>query len=199
MLMAGALTAKSRAMAGKAVASTVASSWSMNMAAPTIKARVRKGGDGLAMPLGSLHPRPVQGDLAGDQACMAGGEALSKRSKQGMETMSIRLEQANRIIEAAFHKGADLKLKPLSVAVLDAGGHLIAFQRSDKASSFRLQIAMGKATGALGVGVSSRKIAEMAAERPSFVAALAQVAPQGVVPAAGGVIVLDDAGRVLCS
>jgi uncharacterized protein GlcG (DUF336 family) len=109
----------------------------------------------------------------------------------------ITLEQASTIIATAFAKGGALGLKPLSVAVLDAGGHLIAFQRSDKASSFRLQIAMGKATGALGVGVSSRKIAEMAAERPSFVAALAQVAPQGVVPAAGGVIVLDDAGTVL--
>src|SRR6185312_4102640 len=103
----------------------------------------------------------------------------------------ITLDQANRIIAAAFARGAELGLKPLSVAVLDPGGHLIAFQRADKASSWRAQIAAGKAAGALGLGVSSRKIGEMAAERPSFVAALGTAAPQGMIPAAGGIIVVD--------
>lgn len=109
----------------------------------------------------------------------------------------ISLDQANRIIEAAFEKGRDLKLKPLSVAVLDPGGHLIAFQRQDRASSMRFEIARGKAAGALALGVASRKIGEMAAERPSFVASLGALAPSGVVPAAGGVIVADGAGETL--
>ena len=108
----------------------------------------------------------------------------------------ITLEQANRIITAAFQKGAELKLKPLSVAVLDPGGHLIAFQRQDGASTLRFQIANGKASGALALGVSSRKIGEMAAERPSFVASLGSIAPQGVIPAAGGVIVMGEGGIV---
>jgi uncharacterized protein GlcG (DUF336 family) len=93
----------------------------------------------------------------------------------------ITLDQANRIIAVALAKGTDLKLKPLSVAVLDPGGHLIAFQRQDGASTLRLGIATGKAAGALALGVSSRKIAEMAAERPSFVAALGPMAPLGLV------------------
>jgi len=80
----------------------------------------------------------------------------------------IGLEQANKICAAAFTKGAELGLKPLSVAILDAGGHLVAFQRQDGGSTLRLQIAAGKAGGALGLGISSRKIAEMAAERPAF-------------------------------
>jgi uncharacterized protein GlcG (DUF336 family) len=108
----------------------------------------------------------------------------------------ITLEQANRIVTAAFQKGAELKLKPLSVVVLDPGGHLIAFQRQDGASLMRFQIASGKAAGALALGVSSRKIGEMAAERPSFVASLGPIAPQGVIPAAGGVIVMEG-GAVL--
>ena len=108
----------------------------------------------------------------------------------------ITLEQANRIITAAFQKGAESKLNPLSVAVLDPGGHLIAFQRQDGASTLRFQIANGKASGALALGVSSRKIGEMATERPSFVASLGSIAPQGVIPAAGGVIVLGDGGIV---
>ena len=109
----------------------------------------------------------------------------------------ISLDQANTIIAAALAKGAELALKPLSVAVLCPGGHLIAFQRQDGASSMRLQIACGKAGGALGLGLSSRKIADMAAERPSFIASLGPISQLGVIPAAGGVIVVDDAGRFL--
>ncbi|WP_380871699.1 hypothetical protein ACFB49_26510 [Sphingomonas sp. DBB INV C78] len=109
----------------------------------------------------------------------------------------ITLDQANRIIAAGFAKGSELGLKPLSIAVLDAGGHLLAFQRQDGASTLRPQIACAKAGGALGLGVSSRKIGDMAADRPTFVAALGPIAPHGVLPAAGGVIVVDDAGLAI--
>ncbi len=109
----------------------------------------------------------------------------------------IDLDQANRIIQGAFTKGASLKLKPLSVAVLDPGGHLIAFQRQDNASTLRFGIASGKAAGALAIGVSSRKLAEMAAERPGFVGSLGAIALQGLIPAAGGVIAVDASGQIL--
>lgn len=101
----------------------------------------------------------------------------------------ISLDQANRIVTAALAKGRELGLKPLCVAVLDGGGHLIAMQREDGASTLRPQIAIGKAAGSLGLGISSRKIGDMAAERPTFVATLASLAPQGLIPAAGGLIV----------
>src|SRR5688572_25435023 len=102
----------------------------------------------------------------------------------------ITLDQANAIVTAALAKGRELALKPLSVAVLDAGGYLIAFQRQDGSSTLRPQIATAKASGALALGISSRKIADLAAERPNFVAALGSIAPHGVMPAAGGVIVV---------
>ena len=110
---------------------------------------------------------------------------------------AITLDQANTIITAAFAKGRELGLKPLSVAVLDPGGHLIAFQRADGASTLRPQIAVGKASGALGLGVSSRTIGEMAADRPTFVASLGPVSQAGIIPAAGGVIVSDGAGNTV--
>ena len=109
----------------------------------------------------------------------------------------ISIEQARTIIAKAFAEGAALKLKPLSVAVLDPGGHLIAFERQDGASTLRHGIATGKAAGALALGVSSRKIGEMAAERPSFVGALGAIAPAGVIPAAGGLILVDDQDQPL--
>ena len=107
----------------------------------------------------------------------------------------ISLEQANSIISAAFAHGRTMGLKkPLSVAVVDAVGHVLAFQRQDGASPLRVQIAMATACGALGLGVSSRKIAEMAVERPTFIASLGPISQAGVVPAAGGVIVTDAQG-----
>ena len=109
----------------------------------------------------------------------------------------ITLDQANTIIAAAFAKGKELGLKPLSVVVVDAGGHVQAFQRADGTSNMRLQIATGKAAGALALGVSSRKIGEMAAERPVFVGALASIPAHGIVPAAGGIIVKGGDGRAI--
>jgi uncharacterized protein GlcG (DUF336 family) len=109
----------------------------------------------------------------------------------------ITLAQANQIVEGAFAKAQELGLKPLGVVVLDAGGHLIAFQRQDGASTGRLQLATGKAAGALFLGISSRKIGDMVADRPIFVASLGPIAPAGVVPAAGGVIVVDSEGATI--
>lgn len=106
----------------------------------------------------------------------------------------ITLVQANAIIEASFAKGRELGLKPLATVVVDAGGHDIAVQRQDGASILRPQIARAKASGALGLGVSSRKISDIAAERPTFVATLGVIAPLGALPAAGGLIVVDADG-----
>lgn len=104
----------------------------------------------------------------------------------------VSLALANAIIDGAFAKGAELGLQPLSVIVLDAGGHPIAFRRQDGASSLRFAIAAGKAGGALSLGVSSRKVADMAAERPTFVTSLSALSPYGMIPAAGGTIIVND-------
>ena len=109
----------------------------------------------------------------------------------------LTLAQANGLIDAAFAKGAELGLKPLTVAVLDPGGYLIAAQRADGASNVRVKLAQGKAAGALALGVSSRTIGTMAEERPHFVASVRELGEGGMVPAAGGVIVCDEAGTVL--
>ncbi|MCW2383402.1 MULTISPECIES: GlcG/HbpS family heme-binding protein [unclassified Sphingobium] len=106
----------------------------------------------------------------------------------------ISLQQANAVIEGVLAKAQAAGLKPLSAAVVDAGGHLIAFQRGDGASFARAQVATGKAAGALAMGVSSRKLGDMAQERPWFIGAFAASAPHAVIPAAGGVIIVDDEG-----
>ena len=106
--------------------------------------------------------------------------------------MSITLEQANTAVAAALAKASEMKLKPLTVAVLDAGGHLVALQRQDGSSILRPEIAIGKAASSLALGLSSRKIAEMAADRPSFVASLGPLSRQGIIPAAGGLLIFGE-------
>ncbi|MET0588177.1 MAG: heme-binding protein [Novosphingobium sp.] len=107
---------------------------------------------------------------------------------------SLTLSQAQTIATEALRKGRELTLKPLTVAVLDAGGHAIVLLREDSASNLRPEIATGKASGALALGISSRKIAEMALDRPTFVGSLSGISAGGIIPAAGGVIILDAAG-----
>ena len=107
----------------------------------------------------------------------------------------ITLEQANAVIDGVLAKGQQADLKPLAVAVVDPAGQLIAFQRSNGSPNLRPAIAIGKAAGAVGLGMSSRRLGEMALDRPHFIAAISHLAPQGLVPVAGGVIMVDDASR----
>ncbi|UVK50205.1 heme-binding protein (plasmid) [Mesorhizobium sp. AR02] len=109
----------------------------------------------------------------------------------------LTLEVANSIISRACSTASGKGLKPLSVAVLDAGGHLVAFQKQDGASMLRFEIAFGKAYGALAVGFGSRWLDKASADRPHFVAGLTAISGGKIVPVPGGVLVRDEAGRLL--
>jgi uncharacterized protein GlcG (DUF336 family) len=114
--------------------------------------------------------------------------------------MSLTLQQATTIVEAALRAGRQTGCAPLAVAVLDAGGHLKAFAREDGAGIVRPQIAVGKAWGALGMGFGSRTLARRVAEQPqqqAFFGALNAMSEGRVVPAAGGVLIRDAGGGVL--
>ena len=110
---------------------------------------------------------------------------------------ALTLAMANAIIDSAFGKAAEMNLRPLGVSVLDAGGHLVAFQRQDGASLLRPQMSAGKALGALAVGMGSRRLESFATERPHLVSGISDVSGRGIVPVAGGVLIRDEAGAVL--
>ncbi|MEN3398104.1 heme-binding protein [Brucella melitensis] len=110
---------------------------------------------------------------------------------------SLTLERANAIIAGAFAKAEELKLKPLAVSVLDAGGHVKAFQRQDGASMLRFEIGSGKAYGALAVGTGSRWLNNQAKDRPHFLEGLSGVSGGRVVPVPGGVLIKDADGEIL--
>lgn len=110
---------------------------------------------------------------------------------------ALTLKVAVNLTGQTLAAGREISAAPLTVAVLDSGGHLIALQREDGASLLRPQIAIGKAWGAIALGKGSRLLASDAQQRPAFIAALNSLGQGSVVPAPGGVLIRDREGRVL--
>jgi uncharacterized protein GlcG (DUF336 family) len=110
---------------------------------------------------------------------------------------ALNLHTATTISNHALALGRELSAAPLTVAVLDAGGHLISLQREDGASLLRPQIAIAKAWGAVALGKGSRAIAADAQQRPAFIGALNNLADGNLVPAPGGVLIRDAQGEVI--
>lgn len=109
----------------------------------------------------------------------------------------LTLSTAETIISAAQEKAKELNLKPLTIVVLDAGGHAIALKRQDGSSIMRPQIATGKAVGALAVGTGTRWLNANAETRPHFVNALNGASGGTIIPVPGGVLVKNDEGETL--
>ncbi|HEX5842007.1 MAG TPA: heme-binding protein [Pseudomonas sp.] len=110
---------------------------------------------------------------------------------------TLNLSIATTISNRALAVGREIKAAPLTVVVLDAGGHMISLQREDGASLLRPQIAIGKAWGALALGKGSRLIAADAQQRPAFIGAVNNLADGNLVPAPGGVLIRDAQGAVI--
>ena len=103
----------------------------------------------------------------------------------------LTLRKAKIIIRKALEKGKELGFKPLSVAVLDAGGHLIAFERSDGAAPGRVAIATDKAYGAVMLGMAGRAQMARAEQQAYFMQAVNGALQGQVVPVPGGVLIRD--------
>jgi uncharacterized protein GlcG (DUF336 family) len=109
----------------------------------------------------------------------------------------LKLEQANQIISAAFEKAREMKVRPLAVVVLDAGGNIVSAQRQDGASMFRFDVARGKAWGAVAMGASSRGLAKRAKDNPNFFVTLAATAQGKFLPQTGAALIRDGQGTIL--
>jgi uncharacterized protein GlcG (DUF336 family) len=99
----------------------------------------------------------------------------------------MTLDLATTILNTALDKGHEMKLNPLTVAVIDDGGHLIAFAK-EGGGPLRYSIAFGKAHGAVGMGRSSRALGKLGEERPMFMQALIDASGGKLVPVPGGVL-----------
>jgi uncharacterized protein GlcG (DUF336 family) len=104
----------------------------------------------------------------------------------------ITLEQAIQIASGTLARGREQQARPLTVVVLDAGGHVVVTYREDRSGILRVQIATGKAWGALGMGVSSRELSRRAANNPPFAAAMSAASEGRMIPVPGGVLIRRD-------
>jgi uncharacterized protein GlcG (DUF336 family) len=109
----------------------------------------------------------------------------------------LTLAQASTIVDVTLKRGRETNCAPLTVAVLDSGGHLVAFKREDKSGILRFDIAFGKAWGALGMGFGSRTLFERAANTPQFFTMLAAASGGRMVANPGGVLIRDAAGDII--
>jgi uncharacterized protein GlcG (DUF336 family) len=112
---------------------------------------------------------------------------------------NITLAQADAIADAALQAGRDHQFKPLTVAVLDSGGHLKVLKRADDSSLLRPEIAIGKAWGVLGMGLGGRELARRVEKMPAFFTALNAMSGGRMVPAAGGALIRDAGGAIIGS
>jgi uncharacterized protein GlcG (DUF336 family) len=114
-----------------------------------------------------------------------------------MAAMTITLDQAQTIVNAALRHGTEQGFNPLTVAVLDPGGVLVALGRQDGSGNLRPDIAVAKAWGVLGMGMPNRAIAARAADSPEFFTSVAALAGGRILSVPGGVFVRDAEGRLL--
>jgi uncharacterized protein GlcG (DUF336 family) len=111
--------------------------------------------------------------------------------------MTISLDTARTVIEAGRAHARDTDCKPMTVVVLDAGGHVTAVEREDGSANKRFEIAFGKAHGALALGLGSRALMARAEQQPYFIAAVTSAVGGALVPVPGGVLVRDADGTLL--
>jgi uncharacterized protein GlcG (DUF336 family) len=107
-------------------------------------------------------------------------------------TQPISLEEAHTIADGVLRWGRSKQTGALTVAVLDAGGHPRVLLRDDGSEFLRNDIAIGKAWGALGMGLASRILAEKGVQAPLFISALSAMSGGKVVPVPGGVLIRRD-------
>ena len=108
----------------------------------------------------------------------------------------LTLKKAQIIVKAALSVARAQSMKPLAVVVLDARGAIKVAASEDGTSLERMKIAIGKARGALGMGVGSRALEKMAKDRPYFISG-ATHSIDALIPVAGGVLIRDAKGQVI--
>jgi len=109
----------------------------------------------------------------------------------------LSLIQASELVDAALARARELGLRPLTITVLDPGGHPQVVKREDGAGILRPQIAHAKAWGCLGTGSGGAAGARHATRDPAFFSALAAISDGRVASSPGGVLVRDKDGELL--
>lgn len=111
----------------------------------------------------------------------------------------IKLEQAERIIDAILERGRELDCRPMSAIVVEPGGPVKAFKKEDGSSMMRFEMAFGKAYAALALGRSSSLVRMRAEERPMFIDYLIRASDGRLFPEGGGMLIRDSEGEIIAA
>ncbi len=112
-------------------------------------------------------------------------------------TPALTLSLARTVIDGTLAAARQAGFKPMGVVVVDAAAQMLASAREDGASALRLDIALGKAGAAIGMGVNSRALATRAKDMPAFFGTIATCAQHAFIPQTGAVLITDAAGAVI--
>ncbi len=104
----------------------------------------------------------------------------------------MELAVAQKILDAALAYAVEHRLKPLAIGVLDVRGALKAYAAQDGTSLKRGEIALGKANGAIAMGMGSRALFKRAEQQPFFIAAATAAVGGSLVPVPGAVLIKQD-------
>ncbi|MCB1492706.1 MAG: heme-binding protein [Rhodobiaceae bacterium] len=110
---------------------------------------------------------------------------------------TLTLDMARAIVRAALAHAGDAGFRPMAVAVVDTGGRLVAFERSDGAAPGRFELALGKAVGCAMIGTGGRRLAALSQSHPGIINAASAAFSGQFVPAPGGVILKGNDGAVI--
>ena len=170
---------------------------------------------------GGKAPRHRAAARRQDARMLRGGQAPRHRRRRGLQRLGLLGQPRQALTLPPFRKQSEFtcqesrsrkpppsstsrsrrranrNFQPMTVAVLDAGGHLVAFKREDKSGILRYDIAYGKAWGALGMGFGSRTLAERAAATPQFFTMLAAASGGRIITNPAGILIRDASGDVI--
>jgi uncharacterized protein GlcG (DUF336 family) len=110
---------------------------------------------------------------------------------------ALTLTQARTLIDTALGAARQHGFRPMGVVVVDASAQVVASAREDGASALRLDIALGKAAAAVGMGVNSRALAQRAKDLPAFFNAVSVASQQKFIPQTGALLITDAVGVVI--
>jgi uncharacterized protein GlcG (DUF336 family) len=98
----------------------------------------------------------------------------------------LTLDSATELLTAARRAAEDMGV-PMSFALMDSGGHLVALARMDGAPWISADVAQGKAWTAAAYGAPSRAQKDKMAPMPQFAAAITEMTHGRFTPQTGAV------------
>ena len=108
--------------------------------------------------------------------------------------MNITYENASKVLNASIKKAKELQI-PVSIAVVDTGGHLVSFARLDSVYGV-IDFAVKKAKTAVMFGVDSEVMGSIVTEAKIHGYGMLN-ANDGLLTIAGGVVIKDVNGVIM--